>query len=222
MCAYNNESIAEMNIHENLVNLASIVEDTLRIFNDVVNNLTKENVDLKKLYERILVPKNRVEENKIIFMEYLVRLGETIAYKQSYASIALGLERLAQYLDGASYRLVLLKKEDEFLNNDLYKYIDGLRKVINEQFNNLYQGLKKLRVEPKKTISLVNEISKLENRADEIYREATYTIYTKLSGKTLLLMMMRDVLDFMENSSDLLRSLGEELRYLALHKIIVG
>ncbi len=222
MCAYNNESIAEMNIHENLVNLASIVEDALRIFNDVVNNLTKENVDLKKLYERILVPKNRVEENKIIFMEYLVRLGETIAYKQSYASIALGLERLAQYLDGASYRLVLLKKEDEFLNNDLYKYIDGLRKVINEQFNNLYQGLKKLRVEPKKTISLVNEISKLENRADEIYREATYTIYTKLSGKTLLLMMMRDVLDFMENSSDLLRSLGEELRYLALHKIIVG
>lgn len=221
MCAYNNESIAEMNIHENLVNLASIVEDELRIFNSIINNLISGNADLDKLYEKVLEPKNRIEEEKILFMEYLVRLGETISYKQNYASFALGLERLAQYIDGASYRLVLLKKEDSFLN-EFYEYIDQLRNVVNNQFNRLYEGLKKLRVEPKKTISLVNEISELENKADEIYRKATYAIYARLSSNILSLMMMRDILDFIENSSDLLRSLGEELRYLALHKIMIS
>ena len=221
MCAYNNESIAEMNIHENLVNLASIVDDALRVFNSIIDNLNKD-VDLGKIYEKMHEPKSKIEENKVIFMEYLVRLGETLSYKQNYATIALGLERLTQYLDGASYRLVLLKKENGFLRNNLYSYIDGLRKVLNEQYTNLREGLKKLRTEPKKTLQYVDEITKLENRADDLYREATYMIYTKLSDKTLLLMMMKDILDFMENASDLLRTLGEELRYLALHKIMAG
>jgi len=222
VCAYSSESIAEMNIHENLVNLLSIVDDVVRVFNDIVDNAIREDVDMEKLYERLREPRNRFEDSRAIFMEYLVRLGETIPYKQNYAALALGLERLTQYLDGASYRLTLLRKEAGRLNSELYRYVDGLRKVIVEQFNKLYEGVRRLKTEAKKTIQCVDEIRRLENQADDIYREATYTIYTKLSSKILILMLMRDLLDFMEDTADLLRSLGEELRYLALHRIIVG
>ncbi len=221
MCAYNSESIAEMNIHESLVNLAEIASDVVRVFNSIVENLAKD-TDLKKLYNKLLEPKSRVEENKILFMEYLVRLGDTIAYKQSYASIALGIERLTQYLDGASYRLMILKSEAHSLDDEIHGYIEELKNVLNEQFQNLYSGLKRLRSDPKKTLHHVNDVTKLENRADEIYRNATYTLYTRLSNNILLLMMLKDIFDFMENASDLMRSLGEELRYLALHKTIVA
>jgi len=33
-------------------------------------------------------------------------------------------------------------------------------------------------------------------------------------------MMLKDIFDFIENASDLLKSMGEELRYLALHKVV--
>jgi len=222
LCAYANESIAEMNIYENLVNLMSIVEEIFKVFNSIVVGFAQEGSDLVKLYEKLREPKTRLEESRAIFTEYLVRLGEALTPKQSYAVLALGLERLTQYLDGASYRLMLLKREVGVVDHELYKYIDGLRGVIAEQFAKLYEGFKKLRGETRKAIQYAEEIRSMENRADDLYREATYAIYTKLSNRILVLMLMRDLLDFMEDACELLRSLGEELRYLALHKALIS
>ncbi|OYT37195.1 MAG: hypothetical protein B6U89_07745 [Desulfurococcales archaeon ex4484_58] len=218
MCGYSNESIAEMNIHENLVNLARMAGDVLRVFVDIVNSMPGE-VDPSKIYGKIIEPKSRIEENKLLFMEYLARLGDAISYKQNYASIALGLERLTQLLDGASYRLTLLKQKKYSIDDEICDFIKQFTGIIEEQYRNLLEGLKKLRSDPKKTLMNVNEITKLENRADEVYRNATFTLYTKLSEQIIPLMVLKDAIDFIENASDLLKSVGEELRYLALHKV---
>lgn len=219
MTGYNDESIAEMNIYENLVNLARLGEDVLRVFNNIVYSLKTEN-DLSKVYNKIRDPKARVEENKILFMEYLARLGEMIMYKQNYASIALDIERLTQLLDGASYRLSLLKSKNLDIDNEIYRYIEEMKKTVDRQYECFLNGLRKIRSEPKKTLLEVSEITKLENTMDELYREATLKIYMKFSDNILLLMMLKDIFDFIENASDLLKSMGEELRYLALHKVV--
>lgn len=221
MYSYGSNSIAEMNIYENLLNMVKIVEESLRVFNEFVDNLEEE-VDYSKLYVKMLEPKSRVEENKILLMEYLARLGEAIDHKQTYTSIILGFERLVQFLDGASYRVMILKNNYGKINRHLSDYLKRMKDVINEQFKNFSSGLKSIVKEPRKTINYINEISKLENRADEIYRDATYALYTRFSKEILLLMMFRDILDFVEDASDLLRSLGEELRYLALHRIAMA
>jgi uncharacterized protein Yka (UPF0111/DUF47 family) len=222
MCAYNEDSIAEMNIHESLVNLISMAEDALKIFNEIVDNLLSRDIDLVRLYNRILEPKEKIEESRVMFMEYLIRLSETLSYRQNYASIALDIEKFVQHLDGIAYRLALLRREGIEIDDKLYGYIDALRKTIREQFASIVEGLKIMKTEPRKTLQYVENISKLEGQADEMYREATYNIYTRYSNNTLLLMMMKDILDFMEDTSDLLKSIGEELRYLALHKVIAG
>lgn len=219
MTGYNDESIAEMNIYENLVNLARLGEDVLRVFNNIVYSLKTEN-DLSKIYNKIRDPKARVEENKILFMEYLARLGEMIMYKQNYASIALDIERLTQLLDGASYRLSLLKSKNLDIDNEIYRYIEEMKKTVDRQYECFLNGLRKIRGDPKKTLLEVSEITKLENAMDELYREATLKIYMKFSDNILLLMMLKDIFDFIENASDLLKSMGEELRYLALHKVV--
>jgi len=219
LTGYNDESIAEMNIYENLVNLARLGEDVLRVFNNIVYSLKTEN-DLSKIYNKIRDPKARVEENKILFMEYLARLGEMIMYKQNYASIALDIERLTQLLDGASYRLSLLKSKNLDIDNEIYRYIEEMKKTVDRQYECFLNGLRKIRGDPKKTLLEVSEITKLENAMDELYREATLKIYMKFSDNILLLMMLKDIFDFIENASDLLKSMGEELRYLALHKVV--
>ncbi|MEM0380883.1 MAG: DUF47 family protein [Desulfurococcaceae archaeon] len=218
MYSYNNESIAEMNIFESIASMTRIVEDAFRVFNELVDNFDREDIDFTKLYNKIYEPKTRVEEHKIMLMEYLARLGEAIDYKQYYVSLTLSLERLVQLLDGASYRIMLLKKNYKTVNKIVNEYLKQMKDVINEQFKNFTSGLKTIAKEPRKTISFINEISKLENKADEIYREATFNLYTKFSNDILLLMMLRDILDFVEDTSDLLRKIGEELRYLALNR----
>ncbi len=220
MVAYSDESIAEMNIYENLVNLARIAEDVLRIYNEIIDNLSSD-TDLIRVYNKISEPRGRVEENKVLFMEYLARVGETLPYKQNYASIALGIERFTQLLDGASYRLALLRSKKMNIDEEICGYLKEFKNIINEQYNSFINALRKIRVDPKITLKNVTNISKLENRADEIYRSATFALYTKLSNQILLLMMLKDIFDFIENTSDLIKSIGEELRYLALHKIVL-
>ncbi|RLG81032.1 MAG: DUF47 domain-containing protein [Thermoprotei archaeon] len=221
MYGYSEGSIAEINIHENLVNLANMARDSLKVFNEIVDNLVSD-IDVGRLYSRILELKSRIEDNKLLFMEYLVRLGEGLPYKQSYATIALGFERFTQLLDGASYRLTILKSRRLEISSEIYRYIAMFKDIVNEQFRNIFEGLRLLYSDPKKTLTRISEVSKLENRADEVYRNATFSLYTEYGTKVLTLMTLRDILDFIENAADLLRSLGEELRYLALHRIVVG
>jgi len=217
----NNESIAEMNIFENLINITYIIKDFMSILNNIIENISRDDTSVEIIYSKIIEPKHRIQENKIMFMEYLVRLGESLPMKEHYVSIVLGLERLSQYIDGAAYRLTLLKRSGN-PPKELLNYLSELYKILNEQLDNFIDGLKKIRVEPKKTIDYVNNVLKLEDKADELYREASYSIYSMLSDRIILLMVMRDILDFLEDSSDLMRSLGEELRYLALHKIMIS
>ncbi len=221
MAEYEKDTLAEMHIYENIVNLFNQVDAVFRAFNDIITNYIGEH-DFNKLYDKIKEPKTRVEENRLLLMEYLIRLGETLANRQSYIAITIGTERLVQLIDGASYRLTLLRIKGYSVDDEVYKLLKELASTITAQFHSLYEGINKLRTDPKKTLTHVRDVNRLENHADELYRTLTYTIYTKFEDKIVPLMVLKDAIDFMEDASDLLKSMGEELRFLALHRILIS
>ena len=220
--SYSDDTLAEMHLHEYLVTLSRMVDDALKIFSDAVTHLENDDVDYQRIHSRIMEPKKRVEENRSLFMEYLIRLGEGLPNRQQYANIALGYERFVQLLDGTVYRLTLLKNRGYRIDGEVIKLISELASTIKTMFKSLEEGLEKLKTDPKKTLAKINEITRSENKADELYRELTFAIYTKFADRIVLLMVMRDAVEFMEDACDLLKSIGEELRYLALHRILIS
>ncbi|MET1159870.1 MAG: DUF47 family protein, partial [Thermoprotei archaeon] len=149
------------------------------------------------------------------------RLGG-IEFKQNYMNIALGFERIVQLLDGTAYRLILIKSHNIEFPRDIYEQFIKFRDILLKQYGYLFEGLRLLAQEPKKSLSKINEVLKLEENADEMYRKFTFTIYKKLGDRVLALMTLRDIIDMIENTIDLLRTMGEELRYLVLQRIAIG
>ncbi len=220
MAEYSNDTLAEMHIHENLVNLLRQSDEIVKVFVEVVEGL-QEDKDFEKIYNKIHVPKKRIEENRIMFMEYLIRLGETLRNRQNYIALANGIEKFIQLLDGATYRLSLFRRKGYHADNEIYNMLKELATTIVSEYRSIYDGLTRLKTDPKKALISIRDLSKLENKADELYRELTFTIYSKYQNQIVPLMVLKDAIEFMENTADLLKSMGEELRYLALCRILI-
>jgi len=220
MAEYSNDTLAEMHIHENLVNLLRQSDEIVKVFIEVVEGL-QEDKDFEKIYNKIHVPKTRIEENRIMFMEYLIRLGETLRNRQNYIALANGIEKFIQLLDGATYRLSLFRRKGYHADNEIYNMLKELATTIVSEYRSIYDGLTRLKTDPKKALISIRDLSKLENKADELYRELTFTIYSKYQNQIVPLMVLKDAIEFMENTADLLKSMGEELRYLALYRILI-
>ena len=220
MAEYSNDTLAEMHIHENLVNLLRQSDEVVKVFVEVVEGL-QEDKDFEKIYNKIHVPKTRIEENRIMFMEYLIRLGETLRNRQNYIALANGIEKFIQLLDGATYRLSLFRRKGYHADNEIYNMLKELATTIVSEYRSIYDGLTRLKTDPKKALISIRDLSKLENKADELYRELTFTIYSKYQNQIVPLMVLKDAIEFMENTADLLKSMGEELRYLALYRILI-
>ncbi|MCD6196188.1 MAG: DUF47 domain-containing protein [Staphylothermus sp.] len=220
MAEYSNDTLAEMHIHENLVNLLRQSDEIVKVFVEVVEGL-QEDKDFEKIYNKIHVPKTRIEENRIMFMEYLIRLGDTLRNRQNYIALANGIEKFIQLLDGATYRLSLFRRKGYHADNEIYNMLKELATTIVSEYRSIYDGLTRLKTDPKKALISIRDLSKLENKADELYRELTFTIYSKYQNQIVPLMVLKDAIEFMENTADLLKSMGEELRYLALYRILI-
>lgn len=218
---YSDRSLADLFIHENLLNILDRGRDVISVFAEVLDEFRKEG-DVSRAYDKIHAPKLNVEEARLMFMEYIIRLGENVMNKEHYVKIALGIERLAQILEGASYRLLIVKRHNVVVDQDLKNTLLEFRRIVEEQYSVLWQCIRKLKENSKESLLGINNIVKLENKADELYREATVSIYTKYENNIVALMLFRDVVDFFEEAVDTLKNIGEEVRYIALHRTLIA
>ncbi len=215
------ESLAEMHLHEALGNLTRLGLDALNDFKNLVSNLNRDTRTVKNLYERLRSRKQRVEDMKVLVMEYLVRLGNAINNKDVYADLALALERAIQLVDGAAYRLYMYVenefKFDEEIYNDVTKFVERLI----DGYNSLYDGLLKLRIDPKRSVKSMGNVVKIEEELDGLYREVELKLFKKLSKNIAALMLLKEAVDFIEDVADVVRESAEAVRYLALHRTIL-
>ncbi len=217
------ESIAEMHLFEALSSLANLDKNALADLRNFIDNLDKVGVDkIKSLYMKLRNDKQQVEDIKALVMEYLVRLGEGLNMKDLYASIALGLDRIVQLIDGASYRLYMYIANGYSLNDDLYGDLKNFIETLIHEYNSFYQGLDKLRVDPRRTIKEMEQVIKLEEDLDRLYRSYELRMFKKLADNVPALMLLKDAIDFIESIADVIKESAETLRYLALHRAMLA
>jgi len=215
MSEVENGSLAELTAIEYLTNFSRIIDEAARLIDHLVNAYVEGN-DIHKLYERFREVKTKGEEMRTIVMEYLVKSSEVMRYSRSYIEVVYIFERIIQHLDGVAYRIVLLKDNNVILDKDLVSTIRVMGSIIRKQRDILETALSKLTGAPRKIMADLNEIIKLEEEADDLFRKSTFQVYSKLSNNLTGLMVLKDIIESLEDVCDDLRSIGEEIRYLAL------
>lgn len=218
-----NETIAEMNLFDSLTNMLKIVEDSIKGLSNFLSSLSNESSQkLYSLHQQIRSLKEKADRMKLLLVEYTVRLSIPAETKDLYTTIAIGLSRLTQLIDGSAYRLYMAIANNHSIDVDLQQELVKFSEGLAAEFNSLATSLNGLRSDPRKTLRDVDKVFKYEEALDDTYRALELKIYRRLQGNVPALMLLKESLDFMENAADVIKELGETLLYIALQRAVIA
>lgn len=214
-------SLVELTTLEQIVNMCRIIRDEVDVLKEMlVGYNTLARAELSKLYERIRSIKNKGEELKVLILEYLVRSSEVVMYSANYVNLVKALDRAIQQLDGAAYRILLAKENNVLLSQDTIEAFVEILELEKQQIQRLENSASRLNVSPKAAVEDLEGVFKVEEDIDLMFRKELVNIYNKYSGYLTALLILKDVLEHIEEASDLIKIAGEEVRYLVLVKLV--
>ncbi|MGC8982446.1 MAG: DUF47 family protein [Desulfurococcaceae archaeon] len=213
-------SLVELTTVEEIVNMSRILRDEIEALEEMLDAYNKGELrEISRLYERVRSLKNRGEELKVRVLEYLVKSYEVVMYSSNYVNIVKLLEGALQQLDGAAYRILLAKENKVDIDSETLELFRKVLKFEKDQATHLENSVSKLTVAPKTSLEDLTMISKIEEEIDMVFRRGLLEIYNKHSNHIAALLVLKDVLEHIENASDFMKLAGEEVRYLALVRI---
>ncbi len=216
-----NESIAESNIVERVKGL---IRDVVREFKEVlsqVKDLSEDKLELVKVrHERIRSIKNSIENNSIILVEYIVRVSPALIHKDIYISIVNGILKSAESCEATSYRALALSTKGSVKVSDmLYALLESMIKNSITMLEELDNMLTLISVNPKRVGEIYNNIVKTEDSTDDFYRHALVEVVKSKEFDAGSLILMKELIDKLEDAADHLKDIGTNLKYISLHRL---
>jgi len=213
------ESIAESNIAEQLTLMARKASDVYKELALMLKDLDDMNkVGVEKRYGRVKLLKDGVEESGINLTEYIIRVSPALTFKDVYVEIVQDLIRFAEHAEASANRsLLLVTKGFEKLPDNIYAYLDAVVRKILEMLDVISQMISKLR-NGKQARELYQKIISLENSVDDLHREIGLETIKHYSNDVGALILVKELADKLEDAADILKRVGTNLRYIALHR----
>jgi len=214
-------SLAELSLSEQLLGLARHVEDVVKETASVIEGLVEGKVEnAKLLYERINGLKNQAEEMKDSTLTYIARLGVALDTATYYKNVALALARIAQLMDGAAYRAKLLAELESKpqLSPEISKSLKEAIATLLETYSQLLSAIRQLSDNPRQSIERAKRVVGGEEKMDAVYRSFLYTIYREAGSRIGKMLLLRDLIDFIEDAVDTARNAAEDILFLAMYR----
>lgn len=213
-------SLAEMSVVEQLMSLSSHVRDSMGESVKIVEDLVEGKKEaIKARYERIRSLKNSAEEVKDKTLEYIVRIAPTLIYKDLYAAVVNMLERVAQNMDALAYRVLVTSRQNASVGQETGRMVAEFASTVFKAYDKLHDAIRMLSMNSaRKSVEAAKEVSKLEDAADSLYRNITPHLYSSYSSDISMLMLLKEIVDTLEDTCDVIKEAADNLRYLALHK----
>ncbi len=213
-------TLAESSLLEQLVSITRFFEDFYRQFNSVLEAASEgDTAKVREAYERLRGLKARVENVKDNALSYLARVGWYLPTADILRETFLLVNRCVQLIDGVAHKILLLMECGS--HDAKTKIVDAVRKlstILFEQVNTLTNSTRLLLDNPRGGYELGGRIISLEERMDTEYRKTLLDLYRSLGDDLLGLMLARDIVELVEDSSDLLRDAAENIRFLAVSR----
>ena len=213
-----NQSIAEMNLIEQLTDIIDTIEKASQRLGDMLQALRDEKYELvKKGYEFVRMVKENAQSKKEQAMEYLVRISPNLMYKEIFMLTLNHLDTLAQSVDELGFKVALAAKLR--IKCSSLPDVTNMYNTITEMLSLLRQESKNLSINPKLSLEQHTKIVSLEDKIDNNYRKLDETIMGKTSEMALSeALVLKDVIDLIEGAADKIRETSYGLKYIALHR----
>ncbi len=211
-------SLAEENLNEQLLGMIRTARKPIIMVHDLVAKMIEGNsTELKQLYDEIKNAKENVENMKEDVLTYLARLGNILFTSNLYRDLFLGITRAAQIAEGIAYRVYLLTSNTGKIDNEsIAKGLVEMANKIRNEYTVIENAAEVLTTNPKKSYEITQNVSSIEDEIDTLYRKLAYMLYRELKQDLVTLMLMRDIIDMIEELADTLRDVAEDIKFLAL------
>ncbi|MEM0059237.1 MAG: DUF47 family protein, partial [Desulfurococcaceae archaeon] len=102
------------------------------------------------------------------------------------------------------------------LDKDVLDTFINIIEIEKKQVQDLEDAFMKIRLSPKAVLGIISSVFETEENIDTIYRKSLFEIYARYSGYITALLILKDIFEHLEEISDFLKNVGEEVRYLAI------
>jgi len=212
-------SLAEESLEEQMLSLTRAVARSVSALYDATEALLAgDDKRLKDVHVKVKQTKELVESMKEDALSYLARLGDLLSTASLYRSTFLTLTRVAQMIEGVTYRAYLMTTNSSITSNTIRDLLLKLTNTIAKEHERLEHAIRFLTSNPKRSYEEAQVILSLEDEADDLYRQLSLAMYKELYNNMVGLMLLRDIVEMMEDVADLIRDASEDVKFLALHK----
>jgi hypothetical protein len=211
-------SIAEMNLLEKMKSDSKILADEILELKTMFQEILGKNMQAaRNRMEKIRKHKEDLQAEGFKTLEYLVRTGLGLQFKDIYAEVITGMIAVGESAADVSLYLDILNSGSS-IPGDVAKPIEELILVVEGQAKKLEDLLASLNVNPKTAPKDSAEIEALEEQADEVYRNTIPYIIKNMSKSPEALVPVMEIIERLEGISDTLWRLSIYLKYVAMHR----
>ncbi|AFH42762.1 MULTISPECIES: DUF47 domain-containing protein [Fervidicoccus] len=214
-----NMNLAEMNLAEQITNILLTINQEGKMAQELISGFIQGKMELvKKGYEPIKKIKDDAQRMKESTMEYVVRVSPTLMTKELYMFSLSHLDRISQIIDSIIYRLSILAHSGFTLDQSIAELFSQFSSTSFNMVELLYTESKYLSSNSKKVGEIHDEINRKEDLVDQLYRRLELEIIRKYSNDLFHLLLLKEVVDLIEELSDKIRDASHDFRYISLYK----
>ncbi len=214
-------SLAEMSLTEQLLALARNVNDAIRDAINAVVDFTDGNYEaVRQRASKVRGYKNGAERVKDNIIYYLARLSYFLPLHDIYRQMVLQLDRIAQNSDAIAYRLsVLVSEANPKISKSFASKLSSMANLVSNEYSSLLTAIRLLQENPRRSIDEAKRTMSIEEEVDQKYRELELAVITELKDDMVSLMLLREIIDLIEDTADVIKDTAENILYLALYKV---
>lgn len=203
------DRISEINIDERFIEMLNNVLDGVRTLREAVAQGVSGNA-----FAKINAIKDAVERANFELGSYLIKIRDAVEAYDLYMMVGDNIEKIAQNLSAAAYRTSLLLSKNYQIPEVLKVLALSMLDKLISQAMSLIEGFRLLSVSPNKTVEVLRNVKTLEEDADDLYRNTELKLFES-STDLLTTMLIKDVIDRLEDSADAMLRIANSLYYVS-------
>ncbi len=168
----------------------------------------------KKLFSEIRIGEEEVIKARRMVSQELAEIGAILLAREDFLRFTNLSSEIADFSEGIAYYLVEIMEHNWIISADIKKDIQKLSSAVLDSVLKLRETMMVLNYGPQKTLERAKDVEIAERVVDDQYRALTIKV---LSGKleVPVLLLLRDILQLLENSADKAEDAADAARMLS-------
>jgi len=196
-------------------NLRKVVDVSRKIPQLVEYFASGDKVNARKLLSEIRAGEEEVIKARRMVSQELAEIGAILIAREDFLRFTNLSSEIADFSEGIAFYLVEIMEHNWIIPSDVKKDIMKLSLAVLDAVLKLRETMMVLNYGPQKTLERAKDVEIAERIVDEQYRAITIKV-SSVKLEVPVLLLLRDVLQMLENCADKAEDAADAARMLSL------